>query len=320
MKALLSIISMLTNFRWKWGGILQDSVTLSNTKVIQVLQIIIRPENLPVYLHCLDGTHVTGLVVMCFRKLQSWNLSTSTAEFCQFEKDAEISREESQFVEAFRGEIEIPPVIPKWLWQGIRSVKHPTFRLRLLSDPREEEGTVMAPNARQSELPKTLNRSGYYAAGATILDWAPGSLLKHPGATGVPGDNTPLSGLIPLTGVGAPEGGVIYGNGKGISRSGFGGIKLTNDLPKGGEESSGTDRGVAYKASLLKVFDRNASPIVGLPHKGSRDLHDRESMRNLEALDLEGIDVIASRRLQAWPHQARPHSMISSSSGKGVPL
>jgi tyrosine-protein phosphatase OCA6 len=104
--------------RWKWGGILQDSVTLSNTKVIQVLQIIIRPENLPVYLHCLDGTHVTGLVVMCFRKLQSWNLSTSTAEFCQFEKDAEISREESQFVEAFRGEIEIPPVIPKWLWQA----------------------------------------------------------------------------------------------------------------------------------------------------------------------------------------------------------
>ncbi len=56
--------------------------------------------------------------VMCFRKLQSWNLSTSTAEFCQFEKDAEISREESQFVEAFRGEIEIPPVIPKWLWQA----------------------------------------------------------------------------------------------------------------------------------------------------------------------------------------------------------
>jgi hypothetical protein len=55
---------------------------------------------------------------MCFRKLQSWNLSTSTAEFCQFEKDAEISREESQFVEAFRGEIEIPPVIPKWLWQA----------------------------------------------------------------------------------------------------------------------------------------------------------------------------------------------------------
>lgn len=60
---------------------------------------------------------LSGSQVMCFRKLQSWNLSTSAAEFCSFQKSGEISREESQFVEAFKGEIEIPPVIPNWLWQ-----------------------------------------------------------------------------------------------------------------------------------------------------------------------------------------------------------
>lgn len=140
-----------------WSGVLsQDEVTLTNDKVIAILEIIINPENLPLFLHCVDGSHVSGLVVcvvpllicslsaasqsclkklercysllhsshmyvgqvMCFRKLQSWTLSTSTAEFCKFQREGKISREESQFVEDFHGEIEVPPVIPSWLWQA----------------------------------------------------------------------------------------------------------------------------------------------------------------------------------------------------------
>ncbi|KAJ7538145.1 hypothetical protein O6H91_11G035900 [Diphasiastrum complanatum] len=123
-------------FVWDY---LQEVVTLTNAKVIQILELIICPENLPLYLHCLDGARVTGLVVMCFRKLQCWNLSTSTAEFCRFQREGEISREESQFVETFRGDFNVPAVIPNWLWQGIRTVKHPTFRLHLLPSPFQAE-------------------------------------------------------------------------------------------------------------------------------------------------------------------------------------
>ncbi|EFJ19680.1 hypothetical protein SELMODRAFT_444121 [Selaginella moellendorffii] len=112
----------------------QDVVTLSHNQVVEILHKIISVENLPAYLHCLDGAHVTGLVVMCLRKLQCWNLSTSTAEFCRFQRTGEISREESQFVESFQGSILIPPRIPQWLWQGVRTVNHPIFRLTYLPD------------------------------------------------------------------------------------------------------------------------------------------------------------------------------------------
>eukprot|EP00244_Chara_vulgaris_P007410 TRINITY_DN2773_c0_g1_i1.p1 TRINITY_DN2773_c0_g1~~TRINITY_DN2773_c0_g1_i1.p1 ORF type:complete len:236 (-),score=20.69 TRINITY_DN2773_c0_g1_i1:404-1111(-) len=156
----------------------QDVVPLTTAKVIQILQIIIRPENLPLYLHCLDGTHVTGVVVMCFRKLQSWNLSSGTAECAKFQKEGEITREESQFVESFRGEINIPPVIPQWLWQGCRTVRHPTFRLRLLpppplpTDKSDDSGSSTGSSSQKSEgantpLPSNMrmNSGSFYERG-----------------------------------------------------------------------------------------------------------------------------------------------------------
>eukprot|EP00276_Gloeochaete_wittrockiana_P020159 CAMPEP_0184337620 /NCGR_PEP_ID=MMETSP1089-20130417/6028_1 /TAXON_ID=38269 ORGANISM="Gloeochaete wittrockiana, Strain SAG46.84" /NCGR_SAMPLE_ID=MMETSP1089 /ASSEMBLY_ACC=CAM_ASM_000445 /LENGTH=245 /DNA_ID=CAMNT_0026663489 /DNA_START=305 /DNA_END=1042 /DNA_ORIENTATION=- len=87
----------------------------------------------PLFLHCLDGAHVTGHIVMCLRKLQNWNLSVVYAEFCRFTKGGEISRDESQFVESFKGELSIPEVVPMWLWGGVRINKHPTIRIKPLA-------------------------------------------------------------------------------------------------------------------------------------------------------------------------------------------
>jgi len=42
---------------------------------------MIDPDNLPIYVHCLDGASVTGLVVCCLRKLQTWNISSAMGEF-----------------------------------------------------------------------------------------------------------------------------------------------------------------------------------------------------------------------------------------------
>jgi tyrosine-protein phosphatase OCA6 len=257
-----------------------DGVTLTNAKVIQVLQIIIRPENLPVYVHCLDGTHVTGVVVMCFRKLQSWNLSTSTAEFCQFEKDGEISREESQFVESFRGEIEVPPVIPRWLWQGIRTVKHPSFRLRLL--PAENSEEEKQPKAPVSKAP---SRPRYHT------------------------NNPMVENSLPIT-----EGTVIYGDSGQVRHVG---VWLGTD-PSGIDEIVSKRGGVVVKAPPILALDRTErwsgpQAIVGFPRTGFREVHDSESRRNLEALSLEGVDVLGSRRAPGWPRQVRrPRSIVGT--------
>lgn len=292
----------------------QDGVTLTNAKVIQVLQIIIRPENLPVYVHCLDGTHVTGVVVMCFRKLQSWNLSTSTAEFCQFEKDGEISREESQFVESFRGEIEVPPAIPKWLWQGIRTVKHPSFRLRLL--PVEEDGAgsgVVAGQTNSSGVSMT-SRPRYHVNNPM------GSQGANPQGTGNGVEGSSAASLVAPIGV--MEGTVIYGDGENGRRQSGGRIRHVGAWL--GNDTSGVDEivnkrgGVVVKAPPILALDRTErwsgpQAIVGFPRKGFRDVHDSESRRNLEALSLEGVDVLGSRRMPGWSRQVRrPRSIVGT--------
>ncbi|ORZ25257.1 protein-tyrosine phosphatase [Absidia repens] len=59
----------------------EDNIPLSYNKTILALQIIIDPENHPLYVHCLDGADVTGLVIACLRKLQMWSLSSALLEF-----------------------------------------------------------------------------------------------------------------------------------------------------------------------------------------------------------------------------------------------
>ncbi|KAG0553783.1 hypothetical protein M758_12G039700 [Ceratodon purpureus] len=304
-----------------------DGVTLTNAKVIQVLQIIINPENLPVYVHCLDGTHVTGVVVMCFRKLQSWNLSTSTAEFCQFEKDGEISREESQFVESFRGEIEVPVAIPKWLWQGIRTVKHPSFRLRLVPAPDggHGHGHSGSPDHKNSSA-NMSSRPRYHPSGANNpMD---SHAANHQGVESHPANQPAGIGASLAAPIGVMEGTVIYGDGEsGRRQSGSRirhmGVWLGTD-PTGVDEIVNKRGGVVVKAPPILALDRTErwsgpQAIVGFPRKGFREVHDSESRRSLEALSLEGVDVLGSRRGPGWPRQVRrPRSIVGTTPSKST--
>ncbi|KAL3681089.1 hypothetical protein R1sor_024045 [Riccia sorocarpa] len=295
----------------------QDVVTLSNAKVLQILQIIIRPENLPLYLHCLDGTHVVGLVVMCFRKLQSWNLSTSAAEFCSFQKSGEISREESQFVEAFKGEIEIPPVIANWLWQGVRTVKHPTFRLRLLpssvsSDLKEQEG-----------VSNNLHTADHRMFDSGGLPNYQGASLRSTVGVDVIGRNRGVNGLAALVNVTGPMsrltiseqsssditgGGVIYGAGepeeRGRYRSRTRSKGLTSNAGAGTDEGGIVGAGIMYKSPKMKAADkmgkRRAVAIARFSHDGW-GLQYTERKRTLEALALEGLRVVESGRPSKLP-------------------
>jgi len=108
-----------------------EAVTLQPRAVAEILQWLINADNLPCYVHCLDGANVTGLVVMCLRKLQNYTLPFIFSEFFRFVREGVFVPAEKEFVRNFGDNltVNIPPNIPRWLWQGRRISKHPSIRL-----------------------------------------------------------------------------------------------------------------------------------------------------------------------------------------------
>jgi len=125
----------------------KDSLPLTYAKVAQIIQIILDTNKLPIFVHCLDGSLITGVIFMCLRKLQLWDSSIIHIEYIRYTRDDEISSEAIEFVEKYNGEIVIPEKIPHWLWNGqIPFKKHPTMKIRL-PDLIESESKASSDNA-----------------------------------------------------------------------------------------------------------------------------------------------------------------------------
>ena len=60
-----------------------DNVTVPPATAAQIVAIMVQQKNLPLYIHCLDGANVTGIVVMILRKLQNWTKLATVSEFCR---------------------------------------------------------------------------------------------------------------------------------------------------------------------------------------------------------------------------------------------
>lgn len=73
----------IVNYHFYAEKFTSDNVTVSPATVSQILQIVIKQENLPVYIHCLDGANVTGIIIMVLRKLQNWTKVSTVSEFCR---------------------------------------------------------------------------------------------------------------------------------------------------------------------------------------------------------------------------------------------
>mmetsp|Transcript_14280 Transcript_14280/g.37050 ORF Transcript_14280/g.37050 Transcript_14280/m.37050 type:complete len:276 (+) Transcript_14280:97-924(+) len=67
----------------------KDEVTLTQERVASLLQLLVLPERHPVYVHCLDGSGVTGLLIMCLRKLLHWAPPPILAEYSRFSRDGQ---------------------------------------------------------------------------------------------------------------------------------------------------------------------------------------------------------------------------------------
>ncbi|RKP00219.1 hypothetical protein CXG81DRAFT_13507, partial [Caulochytrium protostelioides] len=93
----------------------KETIPFTYSKCAQIVSVLIDAAHLPMYVHCLDGLVVTGVVMMCLRKLQHWSPTTAFSEYMRAGPDApDVGAPE--FAEKFPGEIVIPPCIPAWLW------------------------------------------------------------------------------------------------------------------------------------------------------------------------------------------------------------
>ncbi|KAG0031831.1 hypothetical protein BGZ81_000516 [Podila clonocystis] len=224
----------------------KDNVPLTYNRAVEAVQVMIDPENLPIYVHCLDGASVTGLVVCCLRKLQTWNISSAMGEFLRFLRGGVISSEESVFVEKFASEIEIAKPIPPWLWEGqITFKKHPTLKLKISIPP---TATTATSAGRGEGLGSSIISS--------TLSLSP---LMQSASMTFPGDNTNLGNS------GAHTSGPSSSTGhSSLNRAG----KSIRDRSTSGSTSNGISNGVVGTSnSLLKSVIRTDMSGSGL---GSR--------------------------------------------------
>ncbi|KAJ9471725.1 putative tyrosine-protein phosphatase OCA1, partial [Diplonema papillatum] len=98
----------------------KETTVLMMADITQVLELILDPKNHPMYMHCLDGGHVTGSIVIALRKLQGWDNGSIYEEHFRWTADKEVTSSEESFIEEFRNPclLRLPEEIPPWLWEG----------------------------------------------------------------------------------------------------------------------------------------------------------------------------------------------------------
>lgn len=90
------------------------NIPLTFPKIVQILTLLLDSSLYPIYLHCLDGSFVTSIVIMCLRKIQGWALSSFVAEASRFV--LQVGQEETVFVTKFTADIDTskcPWFLPK---------------------------------------------------------------------------------------------------------------------------------------------------------------------------------------------------------------
>ena len=102
----------------------EEVIALTHERVADLLQLLVLPERQPVYVHCLDGVAITGMLIMSLRKLQRWAPQPYVAEYARFARDGcDIPTQPPPhalaFVHGFNAEFEfarlLPDTLPAWL-------------------------------------------------------------------------------------------------------------------------------------------------------------------------------------------------------------
>ena len=85
-------------------------------QMIQALRHITDMRNHPIYVHCNKGTHRTGAVIGCLRKLQNWCITSIFEEYRCF-AGAKSRQIDEQYIELFDSPVDEldPTYFPSWL-------------------------------------------------------------------------------------------------------------------------------------------------------------------------------------------------------------
>ena len=73
---------------------------VSEETVLEALELILNPLNLPIILMCHLGRHRTGTIVGCLRKLQRWSLTSIFEEYRRY-AGSKVRLLNEQFIELF---------------------------------------------------------------------------------------------------------------------------------------------------------------------------------------------------------------------------
>ncbi|KAK9388115.1 tyrosine phosphatase family-domain-containing protein [Lipomyces mesembrius] len=109
----------------------KKGLPITYKEVTQAIEIIISQQHAPLYVHCLNGSQATSLVIACLRKLSFWRTSSIFSEFMYY---SEVSAADHKFVEEYKAEIQLPQDTVPWIWMGLSRKgiveNHPTVKIK----------------------------------------------------------------------------------------------------------------------------------------------------------------------------------------------
>ena len=201
----------------------KDEVTLTHERAASLLQLLVLPERQPVYVHCLDGVGVTGLLIMCLRKVLHWAPPSIFAEFSRFARDAADTPlppppHVLAFLHAWKPELEflpqyLPAHPPLWLelalqvsafecrgvpWSAVKLSAVECRRVRLSRSPRCLERSSQPPEADASSAVGLATKPLEWAAAPTGVGFVDG----HDVVAAASGEAVPLGPLVRPSSIG----------------------------------------------------------------------------------------------------------------------
>ncbi|BFZ60414.1 protein-tyrosine-phosphatase [Saitoella coloradoensis] len=66
------------------AGKTKKELGLSTTTARSAVNLLLDLTNHPIYIHCLNGCEITGLVIACLRKVQGWSLPSAMHEYGRY--------------------------------------------------------------------------------------------------------------------------------------------------------------------------------------------------------------------------------------------
>ncbi|KJE93947.1 hypothetical protein CAOG_04657 [Capsaspora owczarzaki ATCC 30864] len=150
----------------------KENVTLTHQHIVQILPILLNASCHPIYIHCLDGANVTGLVVMFLRRIQQWTVASAVIEFARYTRDGLMTPDELELVETFRMDtVRLEKPLPTWML--LRSPAFGFLPAESVDQPRIRTGRLRDVTATDNTLDHTIGRLARSCPCPLLLDVPP---------------------------------------------------------------------------------------------------------------------------------------------------